>query len=183
MSDEWKEMKAAGILDKLGEEPDEGMIIEMDSLSKRLLRKQRGISKEKEAANKAVAASLRLSGGEDYEEEKKEGPSQEQMLREFREKLLVVGATKEGSSLGVYSLLNEVKDKSKFFLFFISMTILLFIFFSILFFSLVFVDCILLVVFSYSFFHFSIIFFLLFLTVFYYHFFHIFVFTFFNLFL
>ena len=112
MLDEWKEMKAAGILDKLGEEPDEGMIIEMDSMSKRLLRKQRGVSKEKEAANKAVAASLRLAG-EDYEEEKKEGPSQEQMLREFREKLLTVGATKEGSSLGVYSLLNEVKDKSK----------------------------------------------------------------------
>ena len=113
MLDEWKEMKAAGILDKLGEEPDEGMIIEMDSMSKRLLRKQRGVSKEKEAANKAVAASLRLAG-EDYEEEKKEGPSQEQMLREFREKLLTVGATKEGSSLGVYSLLNEMKDKSKF---------------------------------------------------------------------
>ena len=109
--DEWKEMKAAGILDKLGDEPDEDIIVEMDSMSKRMMRKQRGISKEKEAANKAIAASLRLAG-EEVEEEKKEGPSQEQMLREFREKLLVVGANKEGSSLGVYSLLNEVKDKS-----------------------------------------------------------------------
>ena len=55
--------------------------------------------------------------GEEVEEEKKEGPSPEQMLREFREKLLVVGATKEGSSLGVYGLLNEIKDKSKTWLF------------------------------------------------------------------
>lgn len=107
-------MKAAGILDKIGEDVDEDIIVEMDQMSKRLMRKQRGISKEKEIANKAVAASLRLAG-EDVEDEKKEGPSQEQMLREFKEKLLLVGATKEGSSLGVYGLLNEIKDKSKFF--------------------------------------------------------------------
>ena len=107
-------MKAAGILDKIGEDVDEDVIVEMDQMSKRLMRKQRGISKEKEIANKAVAASLRLAG-EDVEEEKKEGPSQEQMLREFKEKLLLVGATKEGSSLGVYGLLNEIKDKSKLF--------------------------------------------------------------------
>ena len=62
--DEWKEMKAAGILDKLGDEPDEDIIVEMDSMSKRMMRKQRGISKEKEAANKAIAASLRLAGEE-----------------------------------------------------------------------------------------------------------------------
>ena len=55
-------MKAAGILDKLGDDVDEDIIVEMDSMSKRLMRKQRGISKEKEAANKAVAASLRLAG-------------------------------------------------------------------------------------------------------------------------
>ena len=51
--------------------------------------------------------------GEDVEEEKKEGPSPEQMLREFKEKLEIVGAAKTGSSLGVYSLLNEIKDKSE----------------------------------------------------------------------
>jgi hypothetical protein len=55
-------MKAAGILDKLGDDVDEDIIVEMDSMSKRLMRKQRGISKEKEAANKTVAASLRLAG-------------------------------------------------------------------------------------------------------------------------
>lgn len=61
-SDEWKEMKAAGILDKIGDDVDEDVIVEMDNMSKRLMRKQRGLSKEKEAANKAVAASLRLAG-------------------------------------------------------------------------------------------------------------------------
>ena len=35
------------------------------------------------------------------------------MLREFKEKLEIVGAAKTGSSLGVYSLLNEIKDKSE----------------------------------------------------------------------
>ena len=55
-------MKAAGILDKIGDDVDEDVIVEMDNMSKRLMRKQRGLSKEKEAANKAVAASLRLAG-------------------------------------------------------------------------------------------------------------------------
>mmetsp|Transcript_25889 Transcript_25889/g.24716 ORF Transcript_25889/g.24716 Transcript_25889/m.24716 type:complete len:654 (+) Transcript_25889:102-2063(+) len=107
--DEWKEMKANGILDTMGDEVDEDVIIQMDSMSKRLMRKQRGISKEKEASDKAVAASLRLPGDE---AEKKEGPSQEQMMREFKEKFVMVSSSKEGSALGVYSLLNEMKDKN-----------------------------------------------------------------------
>jgi hypothetical protein len=56
--DEWKEMKANGILDTMGDEVDEDVIIQMDSMSKRLMRKQRGISKEKEASDKVGCRSI-----------------------------------------------------------------------------------------------------------------------------
>jgi len=90
--------QAAGILDKLsalgeGEEVTEDVVVEMDAMSKRLLRRQRGRG-EKEVAG-----------------EKESGASREQLLFELREKLAVVGAAKDGTSLGTYSLLNEVKDK------------------------------------------------------------------------
>jgi len=85
-------------LDKLstlgeGEEVTEDVVVEMDAMSKRLLRRQRGRG-EKEVAG-----------------EKESGASREQLLFELREKLAVVGAAKDGTSLGTYSLLNEVKDK------------------------------------------------------------------------
>jgi len=85
-------------LDKLstlgeGEEVTEDVVVEMDAMSKRLLRRQRGRG-EKEVVG-----------------EKESGASREQLLFELREKLAVVGAAKDGTSLGTYSLLNEVKDK------------------------------------------------------------------------
>lgn len=97
--EEWKEMKAAGILDKLmvdDEAMDEEMIIEMDDMSKRLLRRQRG-----------KGVSSKKEGGPEQE-----GSSKEQILFELREKLLVVGGGKDGTSLGTLSLLNEIKDKA-----------------------------------------------------------------------
>ncbi len=97
--EEWKEMKAAGILDKLSiedEDVSEEVIAEMDDMSKRLLRRQRG-----------KGINSKPEGGSDQE-----GPSKEQILFELREKLIVVGGTKDGTSLGTYSLLNEIKDKS-----------------------------------------------------------------------
>ena len=97
--EEWKDMKAAGILDKLmigDEEVSEEVIAEMDDMSKRLLRRQRG-----------KGISTKPESGPDQE-----GTSKEQLLFELREKLVIVGGTKDGSSLGTYSLLNEIKDKS-----------------------------------------------------------------------
>jgi len=98
---EWKEMKAAGILDKLNvEEPDEDIVQEMDEMSKRLIRRRRGLGKKVESSDNVGE----MEGGGDEQDAKAYARSQ------MSEKLVLVGG-KKGSSLGVQSLLNEIKDK------------------------------------------------------------------------
>lgn len=99
--DEWKTMKAAGILDKLGMDGDfEETIVEMDEMSKRLLRRRRGLGiKDKEGDSVIVEV-----GGEKLSEKGK-------IRLELLDKLNVVGHSKTGTALGVQSLLNEMKDK------------------------------------------------------------------------
>jgi hypothetical protein len=102
--DEWKELKAAGLLEKLAtEELNAEVIEEVDELSKRLLRRKRGERKEGGTRNdnnsdtSVTAAELKAK-----------------TIFDIREKLTNVGSAKSGTSLGCFNLLNEMKDKEAF---------------------------------------------------------------------
>lgn len=91
----WKAMKAAGILDGLAsvEELTEEAVLEVDELSKRLLRRRRG---------KGEAQSFQLPLNDSRNA---------QSIHLLKEKLLIVGSPKTGSPAATLALLNEAKDK------------------------------------------------------------------------
>lgn len=101
--DEWRMMKAEGILDKLGMDGDfEETVVEMDEMSKRLLRRRRGAGIVSSGSGGGTGGS---AGIED------ERTSAEVARSDLLEKLAVVGNSKAGSAVAVQSWLNEVKDK------------------------------------------------------------------------
>jgi GTP-binding protein len=95
--DEWKALKATGMLDKLGEEEavSEDLLEEIEEESKRLRRKRRG-----DAAGENVQNDGQKDGC----------MSVDQAVYKLEGKFKTVGG-RRGSSLGVYNLLVEMRDK------------------------------------------------------------------------
>ena len=107
--DGWRIMKAEGILDKLGMDGDfEETVVEMDEMSKRLLRRRRGAGIVSSSSSSSSSSSNSGSGSAGIEDEQK---STEVARSDLLEKLAVVGNSKAGSAVAVQSWLNEVKDK------------------------------------------------------------------------
>ena len=112
--DEWMEMKAAGILDKLGMDgASEETVVEMDAMSKRLLRRKRGTKKAAVSGSGAGAEGGPEEGG-DVDGANRgvvHADDKAKVVLELTTKLETVGHSKTGTALGVQGLLNEIKDK------------------------------------------------------------------------